>query len=137
MRGKDGQDNLTSGDAFLVIGIKGKSIHLVDEVGRSGSYFRILYNSLTGGKENRNDNPRKIYIRNCGGVDLKSPYDKIRGLKARKWDLRADGNKMVLGRDLRLEHVVNMSLITLVGKFSYNDMNCFEIDVWVEEVWKP
>ena len=42
--------------------------------------------------------------------------------------VRTDDHKMVLRRDLGLEHVVNMSHTTLVGKFSYKDMSHHEID---------
>ena len=45
--------------------------------------------------------------------------------------------KMVLGRDLGLEHVVGMSLATLVGKFNYNSMNKYGIEAWVEATWNP
>ena len=50
--------------------------------------------------------------------------------------MKVHGRKIVLGRDIRLEHVVGMSLTILVGNFSYKAMNWYEIEAWLEEVWK-
>ena len=41
--------------------------------------------------------------------------------------VRTNDHKMVLGRDLVLEHAVNMSHTNLVSKFSYKDMSHHEI----------
>ena len=57
--------------------------------------------------------------------------------KYKKWTLRENDHKMVLGRYLGLEHVVGMPLMDLVCKFSYREMNRNEIACWVEEMWKP
>ena len=42
--------------------------------------------------------------------------------------VRMNDRKMVLLRDLGLEHVVNMSHMYLVGKFSYKAMIHYKID---------
>lgn len=57
--------------------------------------------------------------------------------KTRRWNLKEEGRMMVLGRYLGLEHVVGLSLMGLVGKFSYKAMNRSDIVEWVESSWCP
>jgi hypothetical protein len=44
---------------------------------------------------------------------------------------------MVLGRDVGLKEVSSLSLLALVGKFSYWACSMADIGKWTEENWKP
>ena len=43
--------------------------------------------------------------------------------RSMKWKFQDNGCKMILGRDLGLEHVVGNSLTSLLEKFIYKSMN--------------
>ena len=44
---------------------------------------------------------------------------------------------MSLGRGVGLDEVMGLSLRSLVGKFSYKEMDCKGIEDWATRVWNP
>ena len=52
----------------------------------------------------------------------------------RKWNLREDEEKTVIGRGVGLEEIGVLSLRALIGKFSYMAMDCHDIEDWASVV---